>query len=866
MSTTPRETPKECFHCGLPVPNDLNIGVVINDQARNMCCTGCEAVAQAIVDNDLTDFYTYRTKNSDKPQDLIPQELKIYDSEQLQKSFVRTGNSTNDDDDSREASLILEGIVCAACVWLNERHVQQLEGVDSFRINYTTHRATLCWDNSIIQLSEVLQAIADIGYNAHPFDPGRLEAIQKKEKATSLRRIALAGVGMMQVMMLAIALYLGDSMGMDANTEKFLRWISLLLTTPVVLFASSAFFISAWRDLKQKRVGMDVPVSIAILSAYLASVWATFSGTGEVYFDSVNMFTFFLLVGRFLEMGARHKSGQVADALVRLLPDTATVVKDHEQIVIPANQLSLGDTVLIKPGEIISADGVVLSGKSSVNESLVTGESMPLDKSTGSQLIGGSVNVESPLTMKVEQQGEATVLSAIVRLLDQAQAEKPNIAKFADKVAGKFVIALLAIAVVVFISWTINAPVERAFWVTLSVLVVTCPCALSLATPVASTAATGELTAMGVLTTRGHALETLAKVNHVVFDKTGTLTYGQLKVQSFKHSTLCEKNECLQLAAALEAESEHPVAQAIREFVHDTLANDPHTHTSPILIESISIESGKGIEASHEGKTYRLGNYKYVSEWLHASSPIPSLTEKETQAETSNDKQLGTHVYLANQTGWVASFSLRDRIRDESRATIQNLQSLGIKTTVLSGDNNNLVTSVVNELGIDNGYGELLPDQKLKKVSELQNQGDIVAMIGDGVNDAPVLAKAQVSLAMGKGSQLAQASADMVLLSENLQHLPEAIIVAKKMQMIIKQNFLWAIGYNLLAVPLAAAGFIAPWMAAIGMSASSLVVVMNSLRLKKRLNERIVFTDSNWCWRNTHHCCCLYHDHKVRTV
>jgi Cu2+-exporting ATPase len=807
MASSERNDAMTCFHCGLPVPDELDLQVMIDGKPRSMCCVGCEAVAKAIVDNKLTDFYNYRTKNSDRPQDLIPEELKVYDSEQLQKSFVRSSNDENDQN-IREASLILEGIVCAACVWLNERHVQQLDGVLDFRINYTTHRATLNWDNTRIQLSEVLQAIADIGYNAHPFDPGRLEAIQKKEKAISLRRIALAGVGMMQVMMLAISLYLGDSLGMDANTEKFLRWISLLLTTPVVMFASSAFFISAWRDLKRKHFGMDVPVSIAILAAYLASVWATITGAGEVYFDSVNMFTFFLLLGRFLEMGARHKSGQVAEALVRLLPDTATRVRDGEQEIIPANELEMGDVLLIKPGEVIPADGAVLEGVSSVNESLLTGESLPLNKSVGSQLIGGTVNVESPLMMKVEQQGENTVLSSIVRLLDQAQAEKPDIAKFADKIASKFVVVLLLIALAVFAYWAVNVPVEKAFWITLSVLVVTCPCALSLATPVASTAAIGKLTAMGVLTTRGHALETLAKVDHVVFDKTGTLTYGRLTVQDIQLSGLLDEAKSKQLAASLENVSEHPVAQAICRLSAETLE-----------VENVLIESGKGIEAVVGDHAYRIGNKKYVEEWLVGVIPsVPSESK--------------TVIYLVSHDGWIASFSLQDTIRNESSLAIQQLKELGVTTNVLSGDNSLLVSSVVEELGIDSGLGDLLPDDKLSEVTRLQEQGRIVAMVGDGVNDAPVLAKAQVSLAMGKGSQLAQASADMVLLSENLQHLPEAIEVARKMQSIIKQNFFWAIGYNLLAIPLAAAGFIAPWMAAIGMSASSLVVVLNSLRLK----------------------------------
>ncbi len=496
---------QDCFHCGLPVPKGSSYYVVIDNKQQPMCCTGCKAVAEAIVENGLTDFYQHRTTNSRKVEDLIPEELFVYDNEALQKSFVHSEDGT-----IREASLVLEGIVCAACVWLNEKHVKALQGVIDFRINYSTSRASLKWDNDQIKLSEVLHAIVEIGYSAHPFDPGRMETLQKKEKSLALRRIALAGMGMMQVMMPAIAIYIGETSDMTDSMLHFLRWISLIITTPVVFYSSRVFFTSAWRDLKRRHYGMDVPVSLAIGSAYLASIWATLTNTGEVYFDSVVMFTFFLLLGRFFEMGVRHKAGQVADALVRLLPQTATRLdkdaQDNEiQTVIAANELILEDRVIIKPGETIPADGNVIEGSSSVNESLLTGENMPLQKQKGDELIGGTLNVESPLTMEVMKLGDSTMLSSIIRLLDRAQSEKPNLAKFADKSAAWFVLALLGVALAVFVTWWFIDP-ARAFWIALSVLVITCPCALSLATPAALTATTGNLTQKGVLTTRGHAL------------------------------------------------------------------------------------------------------------------------------------------------------------------------------------------------------------------------------------------------------------------------------------------------------------------------------------------------------------------------
>lgn len=778
-----------------------------------MCCIGCESVAQAIVDNNLTNFYNHRTKNASKPVELIPEELKVYDNEALQQSFVQTQEGS-----IREASLILEGIVCAACVWLNENHVKHLKGVIDFRINYSTHRATLTWDNKQIKLSDVLQAVADIGYNAHPFDPGRQEALHKKEKSAALRRIALAGIGMMQVMMPAIAIYIGESSDMSESMRNFLRWISLIVTTPVVLYSSRIFFTSAWRDLKIGTFGMDVPVSIAIGSAYLASVWATFTNSGEVYFDSVVMFTFFLLLGRFLEMGARHKAGQVADALVRLLPDTAIRLDvdnkgDETQSTIAASELALDDKVLIKPGGTIPADGIVIEGISSINESLLTGESLPRNVKTGDSIIGGTVNVESPLVMNVNKLGDSTVLSSIIRLLDRAQSEKPNLAKFADRSAGLFVVLLLGIALAVFVYWWFTEPAQ-AFWVALSVLVITCPCALSLATPAALTAATGNLTEQGVLTTRGHALETLAKIDHIIFDKTGTLTHGRLKVTQVDVLGSFNKNSCENLAAGLEKSSEHPLAQAISKLADE-----------PTKVLQLRAESGRGVEGFVDDNKIRIGTRIFVAEIAGNELPNGIIEER--------DLSLTSSIYLGIEGEWLAVFHLQDEVRKDAKESVDKLHDLGIKVSLLSGDNLHAVNSIANTLGIKQAKSQLLPADKLAHVQQLQSQGEVVAMIGDGVNDAPVLAAADVSVAMGSGSQLAQASADMILLSEKLLLLPSSIQLSRRMQAIVRQNFSWAILYNIVAIPIAAMGWVSPWMAAIGMSLSSLVVVLNALRLKK---------------------------------
>jgi len=771
-----------------------------------MCCHGCEAVARAIVDGGLEGFYDHRTANPPTPEELVPdalRRLELYDQARLQESFVEV-----DEGNARQVSLILEGITCAACVWLNEHHVGRLRGVLEFHVNYSTHRAHVRWDDGRVHLSEILKAIAAIGYVAHPFDPGRQEVVFKREKARALRRLAVAGLGAMQVMMIAVALYAGDYSGMEPGMRAFLRWISLLITLPVVFYSGQTFFRSAWRDLSRGRLGMDVPVSLAIGGAFIASFWATLAGGGEVYFDSACMFAFFLLTSRYLEMGARHRAGQAAEELAGLLPATATRLGEGGEQAVAVAELVPGDRVRVRPGETVPADGRVLEGQSSVDESLLTGESLPRPRATGDALVGGTVNIESPLVMRIEKVGEDTLVSAIVRLLDRAQTEKPALARLADRVAAWFVAALLLLAVAVAWYWWQQDP-AHAFRITLSVLVVTCPCALSLATPAAVTAATGALTRSGLLTTRGHALETLARATHLVFDKTGTLTRGDLRLTRVVPLAGLDEQAALAIAAALERGSEHPVAQV--------LATDD---AGRLAVSEIVSRPGQGVEGLVEGRRYRVGSPRFVGEL--SGSAVPEAPEREA-----------TRVALGDQQGLLAWLLLSDQLRPDASGAVEALRRLGLELELLSGDARGAVAWAADTLGIATFHHGMSPERKLERVRHLQDRGAVVAMVGDGVNDAPVLAASQVSIAMGSGTQLAHASADMVLLSERLGHLAIGVRQARRTLRIIRQNLGWALAYNLVAVPLAAAGLVAPWMAAIGMSLSSLAVVANALRLKR---------------------------------
>lgn len=792
-----------CFHCGETVPPGTHYPILYLGEEKPACCRGCQAVAQTIIDSGNADYYRLRT-DMPKTAEAALEELKqlqLYDLPEIQQSFVKS------EGDVREANLILEGIVCAACVWLNERHIRQLPGVIAADINFSTHRARVRWDNSRIQLSNILQAVQEIGYLAYPFDTSRQEELFRKERETAIRRLAIAGLGMMQVMMYAVPLYMANSKTMAPDIEMLMRFASMMLTIPVVFYSAWPFFQGAWRDLRLKRAGMDVPVALGVGSAFAASVYATFTNGSEVYFDSVTMFVFFLLTGRFLEMNARKRSAEAAESLVKLIPAASTRLPgwpaSREEELAVAAKLSPGDHVLVGPGESFPADGTVVEGDSSVDESLLTGESHPVHKHEGSDVIGGTLNLASPLVVKVEKIGADTVLSGIVRLLDRALAEKPKLALAADRVASWFVLGLLAVAAVVATYWYFVAP-DRAFWITVSVLVVSCPCALGLATPAALTAAMGRLTRMGLLATRGHALETLARATDFVFDKTGTLTTGEFSLIDLK-VVRGDRDDALALATALEQGATHPVAIAIREAAGKTSRSASQIHYL----------SGQGAEGMIDGHRYRLGSPTFVG-----STP-PAM---------QNDLTL---VGLADEEGIIAWFGLGDELRPQAAELVRDLKKLNVRLHLFSGDRPENVDALAQRVGIEDARGGMLPEHKLEAVKALQSEGATVAMTGDGVNDAPVLAQAQVSIAIDQGAEAAQAAADMVLLSSELPRLAEGVTVARKTQGIIHQNLAWAVIYNAIAIPAAALGYVTPWMAGIGMSLSSLIVVLNAMRISR---------------------------------
>lgn len=804
------ETKPDCYHCGLPVPSGINYSSVVLGQPRAMCCHGCQAVADAIVGNGLEDYYRYRTEMPRNVEDLVPDELRdlmLYDHPEVQKSFVSLSQG-----EIKEASLILEGITCAACIWLNERHLKQLQGIQAVSINYTSHRARVSWDESQIKLSDILLEIRKLGYHAHPFSAQQQEALRLKQRKTDFRRLAIAGLSAGQVMMIAVALYAGPTQGLEFATAQLLRWFSLVLSIPAMFYAALPFYQVAWRGIKSGRLGMDVPISLGLITGFAGSIWATFQGAGEVYYDTLTMLIFFLLATRFLERNAREKSIESAENLLRLVPAVASRLNADQQLqLVPLMELRIGDLIIAKPGETIAADGIVHQGESSVDESLLTGESRPLVKTVGSEVYAGSINYESPLTIRVNALGQDTVIASISRLLDRAQAEKPRLTELADRIGAYFTYVLLLAVIMIGWIWVQIDP-SRVLEIVLTVLVVSCPCALSLAAPAAFAAAGSHLVKRGVLLTRGYALEVLSKVTHVVFDKTGTLTEGRPVLLKTIVFTSLAADECLRIAASLEQHSEHPYA---RSFMGAAKSRAVPLHQ---LQDAVN-QPGLGVMGKVNGEQYYIGNLRLNATLHHP----PNISEVDEGA---------TVIWLSNEQEYLAAFIMEDNLRAHAHELIQALQRKKLMVSILSGDAEPAVTEYASRLGISSWQSAASPADKLKAIEQLQQQGEVIAMIGDGINDAPVLAKAQVSIAMGSGTQMARASGDIVLLSEHLLEIDHAIETSRFTRNVIRQNFAWALGYNAIALPFAATGLISPWMAAIGMSVSSLIVVLNALRLK----------------------------------
>jgi Cu2+-exporting ATPase len=806
------DSARDCFHCGRPNPRAPRWQASFDGIERSFCCAGCLGIARAIRAAGLQDFYRHREAAAGAAAgDAGSDEDCARDADRAEAA----GLVMRLEGDLREASLLVEGMHCGSCLWLIERYLARQPGMTCTSVNLATRRARVRWDAGRATLADALRALTAIGYRARPYDPARREEAMRRESRALLRRAALALLAMMQVMMFAVPAYVSDA-GVEPEYRTLFDWASLLLSLPVVLYSASPFFAGAWRDLRRLRLGMDVPVALGIAGAFAASAWSTLSGEGVVYYDSLTMFVALLLVARLFEFRARRSAGDAIEAFAHELPPTAERLHDaapERTETVAAHNLRPGDRIRIAAGAPVPADGEIVSGRSSVEESVLTGESRPRTRTVGDRVLAGSINRESPLVVRVDAAGEATTLAALARLVERAAGERPRLARIADRVAAWFVAGLLAIAAATAAAWWPAGPAQ-ALLVTLAVLVVSCPCALSLATPVALAAAAGAAGRRRVFTVRAGAAESLARVTHVVFDKTGTLTQGRLSLAGVVPLASEDGAACVALAAALEGGSAHPIAQALRGAA-------PSAPTASDIVAS----PGNGVEGVVGTRRCRIGRPAWVAA-MHGRPPPAAANRVPPDA---------VEIALGDATGWLAWFTFADALRPGARELVTMLQSMGIAVSLLSGDRSATVRHVAHAAGIATQRGDAQPEDKRAAIAALQRDGAIVAMVGDGVNDAPSLAQANVSLAFGSASALTRWTADVVVLDDDLAQIAEAIARARRTDRVIRQNLAWAFAYNALAIPLAATGQLTPLAAAIGMSLSSLLVVANAARL---LRER----------------------------
>jgi len=792
--TAAAATVEACFHCGEPLQQDA-----VDDGDRHYCCPGCAAASRWIHDANLGDYYRLRSRLS-ATVDPTPVDLSLWDRADLQREHAQPIPG------GWRMTLLTDGMRCAACAWLIDRALSRVPGVKDVTANAVTGRVRIDWDPEQTSLSQILQHLVKLGYPPYLAAGLERERARAKERKRWLLRLGVAGLGAMQAMMLAEALYLDFDNQMPAATRDFFRWLTFLLCTPVVFYSGWPFLAGMWRELRARHVGMDTLIASSVLLAYLASLIETLRGGAHVWYDAAVMFVFLLLAARMLEQRARNAATAQVDALARARPAFAVRERgDGRRESVPVGELAPGDVVWIASGDSAPADGVLLDSPASFEESLLTGESRPVNKHPGEPVYAGTHCQHAPARVRITCAGAQTRLSQLTRLVEQAQSHRPRVAQRVDGIGTRFVMSLMMAAVLVWLGWRWYDP-SRAFEVTLSLLVISCPCALSLAVPTALAAAHGALARLGVLATKPDALDTLARATDLVFDKTGTLSTAQPELSDVIPMGNFNTDHARAIAAALERDIRHPIAAAFA-----------HADTG-LQVTDAKVIPGQGVEGRIDGVRWRLGRREFAA------------SEADLAVDSVADDGL---LWLGHGRQSAACFGLHESARPDAAQALAALRRLGLTLHLSSGDAQTPVDAFAKRLNIDHTHARQTAQDKLGYVRELQAQHRTVAMVGDGLNDAPVLAGADVSIALGEGASLAQRAADLVLTGTTLMRIPQAIHTARRTRCIIRQNLVWALGYNLVAIPLAAAGQVTPWVAALGMAVSSLIVTGNALRLTR---------------------------------
>ena len=877
-----------CYHCQQPVPAGIHI---TDDHGHAYCCHACEAVAHIISAHHLEQYYQVRDRPAPRPEHPYdPAHWQAYDLPEIAAQY------TYKDGDDQEIHLYIDSLHCAACTWLISHALQDAHGINHTRINLGTGRAEIRWRDT--PLSAILATIASLGYTPNLHTPDEEDNKQRRERNHDLLRLIVAGLGMMQVMMFATGLYTGAWHGIDREYEQLLRWISLLCSAPVMLYAGYPYLKNAWLGLRHRQPNMDLPIALACAGAWLASLYHTLIGRGEIYYDGVTMFIFFISISRYLEAHTRRRARHNQQHFARLLPDAVYKHDGDTLRLVPLPTIQPGDHIRVLPTHTIPVDGEITGGASRIDENMLTGESTPQYKTSGDRVHAGSTNLQSPLDIRVTQTGQQTTLAAIRRISARAEQHRSPQIDRNEALAQHTVLAVLVLAAAGYLLWQWIDP-ARAFDIALAILVATCPCALSLATPTVLTAALNHAHKHHILIKNSNTLDRLTHIRRILFDKTGTLTQG--KYQLRRSDYYGEPQRLLAIAKTLETHSTHPIAWYYSQ-----------QPVAGVTMDNIEQHSGKGISGDYDGSRWHIGSAAYMQEngveippadlppppvgegwggvrshtadadtttdagWplmadknnvghkyptYEENTPLPCEAgegwgggvKKSRMAITDNkavpcDPKLTpprpsptgggsaltdantTHVYLAENRELRAHYQLGDPERDNLAATLARLQA-HYHLAIASGDRAENVARLAARYGITDRHGGLDPAAKLALLEA--NDPEHTLMIGDGINDAPVLARASVSVAVGRANPLSQTHADIVLLKNGPEALPYLLDLAARSRRITRQNLIWATVYNLTILPLAISGYLTPWIAALGMSTSSLLVIANALRIHR---------------------------------
>lgn len=812
MTTTKMKVIK-CAHCLLEIKENVALKKEINNQLLHFCCHGCMGAYCLIHDAGLDAFYTKRTDWKEGAVDSVNISNELFEDD------------LTESDDEYSLDVILSGVRCSSCIWLVENFFRKDENISYVRVNYATHKARVKWKKGSISLKEVLDKFQSLGYPPVPLNKSGKNNILEEERRDYFYRFSIGSFFAMNVMLYTFAMYAGYIQGMDENFKVFFKYLSWGLTTPVMFYSGMPFIINSYKSLKNRVLNMDVLVFLGSFSAYIYSIYAVFTDF-DVYFDTTCMIITLILLGRFIETGAKLRHSGAVARLLSYQPQSVRLINDFneaeysnnilEPLLVPLKLVKEGDFLEILPGSSVPADGKIVFGCSEIDESMLTGEASPVLKSIGRAVFAGTTNLNGSLVIECEKVGKDTVLSKIVKTVEDAQAEKAPIQNIADSIVGWFVPFIIIISALTFSWYAFNGELLAGFLNAVSVLVIACPCALGLATPLAVMIATTKASTFGVLVRSGEAMEALSHINCWCFDKTGTITKGEMKVVE-----VCDlgSKKTLAYAASVEKFSSHLISKAIISFYSEEF----------LFVENFKEFPGDGVEGFINGKKIRVGKFDFV---------IGDKKEQPTSLSIYQEISAKGHTIaaVAENDEVIGFILLSDSIREEAQATLSELIASKNKISILTGDNSKAAEKLLNALNLKGVElkAEATPFDKAEIIKEFKANGHKVAMVGDGINDAPALTEANVGVAMGRGTDIAIESADVVLMRGDLSVILKLNKVAKKTFRVIKQNLFWAFSYNFIAIPLAMTGKIHPIFSAGFMAISSLMVVFNSIRINSK--------------------------------